>query len=192
MDLTLQAPLILRINGKVHSLKNDRETVIKENARGKKSVVTRPNNDVINDKRRIAQALTRVMDKHGLSMLGDEEQIYCYAELGFFASKSNVIPEQDVDNVWTTIQESFMNVLIRDDKQVRGFLPERVIVADKTLTYQKVYIWKVPYTVDNGFYHYEPMRVGLPNLNMKEVKRGNKRVEPNNYEVETDGEEFAF
>ncbi len=176
--LTPENPFLFRINGKVPSLKNDRTFVIEA---ANKQVFSRPNNEVLKAKRSISATIGRAMERLGLSMLPKNAQVRCYAELGYYAQSLDVIPKQDNDNVWTTIQECLMGTLIEDDRLVEGFTVRRKLLPAREFVYQKIWVWKYDRSRDD-------YPEDLINLNRGEKPNGYTSIDTVDLYVEGDDE----
>lgn len=150
---TADNPLILVYPGKVPSMKNQTQIYLKDSPAEGETVGGR----VVAGVGRPAsvQRYLGMMSDRAVSQMQNQKfskielpfRVLCWATIGIYKSPTNkdstFIPKNDVDNMYTTIQETWKNSIMVDDRQVVDYhVSSRLFTNEKTM-YTCVFLWTV-------------------------------------------------
>ena len=139
---TYEHPIKFIIPGVVPALKNRRAAYVTKNG----GIATRPNFDVERSVLSIKAAFNRQLESLGLPrpLITEPHQAAVFMVVGVH-SVSN-IPNQDLDNAVTTLQEAMQGSVLpgpehKGDRLVYGLVCVRRPFAERRLVHSVVYVW---------------------------------------------------
>lgn len=158
-------PIELIIRGEIPALKNNRQGFQYRQPKGKQAwsykevvalinqaQISRPSKEVENFIHRIKESIERQLPED-FEVIKEPFEVFVMAEIGVYYKSD--LPKSDLDNAWTTLQESMFTKqtqdaikaglegpVLQDDRQVASFWPIRVkMVNSPELTYTKLWVF---------------------------------------------------
>lgn len=149
-------PLILVYQGKIPAMKNETRVNVKEmlieTSRGveSKSVVAgvgKPKK-IRNWLLRGEDAALSQMESQGFDKIPMPYRVATWTILGFYKAKTNrdplFIPKNDADNAFTTIQETWKDTIMDDDRQVVDYHVSTRHFQSEQVMHTVSFIWVLP------------------------------------------------
>lgn len=91
---------------------------------------------------------TAQMEKQGFSKVPLPHRVACWVILGFYKAPSNrdpfFIPKADADNAFTTLQETFKDTIMDDDRQVVDYHVSTRHFNNEQQMYSVAFVWTLP------------------------------------------------
>lgn len=142
---TIQNPLEIVYPGTVPALKNRKQLVKSKN--GKASLINSKTVDKFNS---LADGyVSKAIQRAGFDIIPDGTHIGVFARVVFATSKDkNTEPNNDLDNAFTTLQETLEHHVIQNDRQVYHFYAQKELVHNANFEMGRLWVWvsdeKVP------------------------------------------------
>lgn len=135
-------PIVLIYTGKIPSMKNSLRVI--QNKRTKRVMGVRRSKSVEKTMMAFSNRILQQMQKQGWTPIEEPNPVACYIELGvYIAAKSKTgLPNSDLDNSYTTIQETLQGVVIGNDRQIVDFhVTRRAFNNPNIPPYSRVFLW---------------------------------------------------
>lgn len=133
-------PLTLVYRGSIPALKNDLTLRIDRQGRfvgkGRRADISRF----------LKESSTRISEQwalQGFDKVSEPVQLGVMVHLGVYIAPSNKtgLPKSDLDNAYTTIQETWQNVVIDDDRQIADIHITRCPIPSRDYLHTLVFLW---------------------------------------------------
>lgn len=131
-------PLVLIYRGHVPSLKNNRQVFT-----GKDGTFHRIGRSAgVNRFLKLSATQISIQcERQGFDQIAMPELVGVYARIGVCPPRKTLVPNSDLDNSYTTLQETWQGCVIDDDRQVTDYHVSRFLVASQQLEYAMVFLW---------------------------------------------------
>lgn len=153
---TVDNPLILIYQGQIPAMKNETQVRLRD--------VLLETSDGIVKKKQIAgvgkpaairrwlsvgeHTATEQMKKQGFDKMIMPYRVACWTILGFYKAPTNrspfFLPKKDADNAFTTVQETWKDTIMDDDRQVVDYHVSTRHFTDLTTMHTVCFVWSLP------------------------------------------------
>lgn len=140
-------PLVLVLSGGLPSMKNEHQ-VYRNKKTGKVSGIGR-NKDVIRFLQSAGDIVDEQCKRQGFDIINPPHQVGAFVHMGVAFEA----PKQDVDNMYTSFQETWQKRAIGDDRQVAGYAAFRFPVLNRAHEFSVACIW----SLDSQRHIHEPL-----------------------------------
>jgi hypothetical protein len=133
-------PLVLVYRGDIPAMKNDRTVFTDKNDKfrglGRSKVVRRWLQTA-------GDHVSEQFERQGFDTLGEPCLVGAFVSVGVYMAEKNIrlLPKKDLDNAYTTIQETWQGIVIDDDRQIADFHPSRIPIFNKALLHSMSFLW---------------------------------------------------
>ena len=174
-------PLILIYQGKIPAMKNETRVNIKEmlieTSHGveSKSVVAGVGKPAkVRRWLRMGEDLAiSQMESQGFGKIPMPYRVATWTILGFYKAKTNrdplFIPKADADNAYTTIQETWKNTIMDDDRQVVDYHVSTRHFQNEQVMHTVSFVWVLPLVEHDCHQAIDIFRTQIPTLGGKPV-----------------------
>lgn len=136
------SPAVLLYTGTIPAMKNSIQ--VRQNPKTKEVIGVGRKKSVRNKMALLAQRAKRSWDLQGFDLIEESHYVGVFVSIGVYIAKSStsLLPNSDLDNSYTTIQETLQSNIINNDRQIVDFHVTRKRFSNPSIPeYSLVFLW---------------------------------------------------